>query len=548
MTTTDESQSDFALIQAFARDRSGQAFAMLVERHAGWIYAAAYRQLGDHHLAEDAAQAVFILLSQRANQMKPRQKLSGWLFLALSYTVKTMQRSRRRRRHHDKLAAMQHKEVVEDRPPLVGEVDAAVALLPHDYRDAILLRFYQGLEVSAIAGQLKITEAAARKRIERAVDFLRRRLGPATSPAAVASAAGFGAPKNLPSLCAHVTAQTASPTASLAAKGAASLMAAAKLKLACFAMILFLLGGTTATLSVWYYTTTPPPPPPAPAPVAAIPKPIPQATLTPDQIILEQAYGLRPGEIIRWVKPPFIKQRPMLYVPNGFTPANGWHDTPTMLGLWYQGPAKFALFAIGYPPSAHWTFQSLAHDLVRRDRSLFSDYAIEGDKQLLDSALVGDFVFASRAKDEQFQDALQKLFSRIVGSPIILTIRNVDRLVIVFRGTWKPGAGRSKDKKIQIYGLTLGVDAKLGEGDSQPIRAAFADEVGDWINEEVVFEAHRVPSSIYVCMNGGDGTPTAKAHAHDIKLVCDHIAEQTGLTWTQETRTVPRLFIGPGKT
>jgi RNA polymerase sigma factor (sigma-70 family) len=549
MTMIDESQSDPALLRAFAQDRSPQAFAALVERHAGWVYAAAYRQLRDHHLAEDAAQAVFVLLSQRIYRMKPDQKLSGWLFLALGYIVKTMQRSQRRRRGHERLAAMQHPEVVEDRPALAGELDAAVARLPREYRTAVLLRFYQGLEIAAIANQLGITEAAARKRLERAIEHLRRRLGPAASVEALASAALFGAPKNLASLCANLT-HTAlsggtSVSTSLAAKGAASLMAAAKLKITLAALFLLFLAGTAATLSLWYITTSPPPPStPAIVPLA---EPVPPAVLTPDQQALELAYGLRPGEIIRWIKPPFIKQRPMLYVPNGFTPANGWNQVPGSLGLWYEGPAKFGLFSIGFPSVGRWTTASLASTLVRNRDYYFSDYEIEGDKQLLNTPFIGDFVFALGRSSQQFQDALRQLFSQTIGSPITLTIRSVDRPVIVFRGDWKPGAGRSRDKKIEIYGLTLGADPKLGEGDRQPSRAAFADGLGEWVNEEVVFEAHHVPSAIYVCINGGDGTPAAKAHAHDLKLVCDHIAGQTGLTWTQETRNVPRLFIERAK-
>ncbi len=199
-TTIEPSQSDSALVQAFSRNRSEPAFAALVDRHAGWLYAAAYRQLGDHHLAEDATQAVFVLFSQRASRMKPKQKLSGWLFLTLGYTVKSITRSRRRREHHEKLAAAQRPEVLSAAGVLTGGLDNAVAQLPREYQNAILLRFYQGLEIPTIARQLQITEAAARKRIERALDHLRGRLGPVASSEALASAAAFGAPQHLPSL------------------------------------------------------------------------------------------------------------------------------------------------------------------------------------------------------------------------------------------------------------------------------------------------------------------------------------------------------------
>jgi DNA-directed RNA polymerase specialized sigma24 family protein len=59
---------DGALLGAFAREGSEAAFRALVERHSGWVYAAAFRQLRDANLAEDATQAVFVLLCQRAKK------------------------------------------------------------------------------------------------------------------------------------------------------------------------------------------------------------------------------------------------------------------------------------------------------------------------------------------------------------------------------------------------------------------------------------------------------------------------------------------------
>lgn len=32
-------------------------------------------------------------------------------------------------------------------------------------------------------------------------------------------------------------------------------------------------------------------------------------------------------------------------------------------------------------------------------------------------------------------------------------------------------------------------------------------------------------------------------HAHNLKLVCDHLRAQTGLIWSEQTRTVRTLFI-----
>jgi hypothetical protein len=61
-----ESVSDAALLHRYVELGCGEAFAGIVYRHGGWVYHLCRRNLGDAHLAEDAAQAVFLLLSRKA--------------------------------------------------------------------------------------------------------------------------------------------------------------------------------------------------------------------------------------------------------------------------------------------------------------------------------------------------------------------------------------------------------------------------------------------------------------------------------------------------
>src|SRR5690349_24386822 len=73
--------TDSELLNAYADQCDQTAFAALVRRHADLVYNACLRQTrGDRHLADDATQAVFLLLAQRAARLKPTVILAGWLY------------------------------------------------------------------------------------------------------------------------------------------------------------------------------------------------------------------------------------------------------------------------------------------------------------------------------------------------------------------------------------------------------------------------------------------------------------------------------------
>ncbi len=74
----DSERTDCELLELFARERDQQAFAQIVQRHAGLVYSAAMRQVGPG-LAEDVSQAVFFILARKAHQVDGRTLASKQL-------------------------------------------------------------------------------------------------------------------------------------------------------------------------------------------------------------------------------------------------------------------------------------------------------------------------------------------------------------------------------------------------------------------------------------------------------------------------------------
>jgi RNA polymerase sigma factor (sigma-70 family) len=525
---------DGTLLSAFAREGSESAFRSLVERHSGWVYAAAFRQLRDANLAEDATQAVFVLLCQRAKQMKPQQKLSGWLFVTLGYTVKSILRSRRRRERHEKLAAIERPRSYAP-PPLADGLDEAVARLSENDRIAILLRFYQGMEFDSVALRLGVSEEAAKKRVTRAIGRLRERLGASVSVESLTAASAFGVPAASAALSAQVShvalsaagSGTIPASVAPAMKGAVYLMAVTNAKIAAVFVVAILLMGTGVGIVGRELLMTPAEPNvPAIAPAA------------PSEMqTFAQIYGLQNNEVIRQVLPPFIPARRDFFRKwNRMEPPLSANrvDQTALLIQWRNG--NFQLWGTHWGPaySANYLITMMLKDVYSQD--------LEGDTPLDGVNIEGDMIVDAKASDEQVRVALENLIGKTTGVPVTLTYRQVQRPVIVFRGKWQatnldgtPSNNKQTEQTIKIQGEAT--DRGSGDFGWAPMDH-FAGTLGSFMNKTVVIEASGTPKVVswefhYSC----DGSEESR------RRVCDLFAKQTGLTWTEETRMVRRLFI-----
>src|SRR5437867_1209613 len=78
---------DQELLREYAASGAETAFARLVERHVDLVYSAAFRQTGNHAMAQDVTQAVFTILARKAASLRRDTVLSGWLFRAVRYAA-----------------------------------------------------------------------------------------------------------------------------------------------------------------------------------------------------------------------------------------------------------------------------------------------------------------------------------------------------------------------------------------------------------------------------------------------------------------------------
>ena len=173
--------TDWQLLQQFTESDSQAAFAEICRRYTNLVYQVCRRELGESSLAEDAAQAVFLLLARKAPSLKQSRAdatLSPWLFQTALLVAKNARRQEQRRQAHEWEAAQMQAQREPPETPEWAEVEPllndALQALPPGQRTLILERFFQERPLAEIGAGLSISEDAARMRVSRALDRLRR--------------------------------------------------------------------------------------------------------------------------------------------------------------------------------------------------------------------------------------------------------------------------------------------------------------------------------------------------------------------------------------
>jgi RNA polymerase sigma-70 factor (ECF subfamily) len=169
---------DDRLLHRWVSSRDEAAFTLLARRHGGMVLATCLRATGgDRARAEDAAQAVFIILSGQAAGIRDGTRLAAWLHRTALRAVAQQQRAEARRRRHEREAHMQAIPAQPAHPTDLGELrphlDAALAGLRSTQREAVIRHYLEGRPIDAVAGELGITVNALRMRLTGAIERLR---------------------------------------------------------------------------------------------------------------------------------------------------------------------------------------------------------------------------------------------------------------------------------------------------------------------------------------------------------------------------------------
>ena len=170
------------MVAQYLKSGSSADFEKIVITYSRLVFGTAMRKTGNSILAEEITQEVFITLAQKIGTIRETHKLSGWLHRTTLYLAANAIRKESRRRNSMKAylneASRSEGVPVEDEKwqralPVLDEV---IDQLPSRDREAVMMRFYDGVSFKAIGRKVGKSEDASRKQVLRALEKIARLL------------------------------------------------------------------------------------------------------------------------------------------------------------------------------------------------------------------------------------------------------------------------------------------------------------------------------------------------------------------------------------
>jgi RNA polymerase sigma factor (sigma-70 family) len=173
------SLSDQQLLARFVLHKDEEAFAAIVQRHGRMVWGVCRRVLADANDADDAFQAAFLVLLNKAESLHARESLASWL-QSVAWRLARRVKSNAARRKVKEATVLAEPALSHDSDPLWDDVrqvlDEELVRLPEKYRAPLILCYLEGKSYTEAATHLGCPGGTVSGRLARAREMLRLRL------------------------------------------------------------------------------------------------------------------------------------------------------------------------------------------------------------------------------------------------------------------------------------------------------------------------------------------------------------------------------------
>ncbi len=564
--------ADGDLLARFHRDRDEAAFGVLVHRHGPTVYGVCRRILGNAADADDAFQAVFLVLVNRAESLAHRPTLGDWLHGVAVRVALKARTAFARLRKHERRAAEGRGEAASDPPPDEPStwLDRELAALPDKFRVPVVLCLIQDRPRGEVAAELGIPEGTLASRLDAARKRLAGRLARHHLPLV---AVGLLVP--VPAALADATVGRAAGGAGVAIHQLANEVTNAMISktkwaaLVAAGVLTAVVGAAVLTAGIGDR---------APARRNA---PVPEKKPPAEPVWMKafrKAYELKPDQYMKRVAPPHVDER-REFLLDRFR-KQGAADGDTGVANWLAMGVLFAEddgTAVTYKALCSTDAIDPRQPGVKVKPKAVKlpsviEYAtglktpevvFDGPAAKRDVDMEGDFVVRKGAPLAKLVPDLQKALGEC-DLDVVLTLKEVEQEVLVVGGKFelKPREWREKDE-VDVYAdeevMNKGFSHKAGEPhrtirtqwDYATSMTAFARSLGEFLDKRVVLDVDgpAVAKFHWYIHSRWDNAATAaeKAADRDPAKVLKAVTEQTGLTFKEEKRKVPVLHVGVPK-
>jgi RNA polymerase sigma factor (sigma-70 family) len=573
--------SDGQLLARFVGERDEVAFAVLVRRHGGLVYGVCRRSLPDPADADDAFQAVFLVLLRKADSLTDRRTVGDWLHAtAVRVTLKARTAFARRKRREAVVANRRPEAALPDSADPLDWFDRELAALPAQYREPVVLCLIQERSRADAAESLGIPEGTLASRLAYAKKWLADRLTKRglAMPAALAAVVSGAL---LDRTAALASGAAGSGVVSQLATGAMRTMLWTKLRIGLLATA----GLVVVTAGVLLA-----------GPADRNTKrnaPVPEKKEPPEPEWMKafrKAYELKDGEYVKRVAPPYLPERvsfklhglyrghavdPEIDADNRkrasenamfstlFVEQDGkklkyrmsissvyLKDNPTLR----QGDNLLTVWeAVGH-------VTGLSEPEVVIDPNSKNDVLFAGKNKTVH----GDFVTRKGAPLEKLAPQLEKILRDECNVDVRLTVKEEEQEVFVVGGKFKltPPEWRGHAKKeLDVYATEDGLNQEyqFAKFDVGREKAKFVETLsysggpvelvrflGHRVTTRMVWDVELPAEPMMQWHNHKFKNPTKEQEAEDKDpdKVLPNVTAQTGLTFKKEKRKVPVLVVG----